>query len=632
MTLPSLPLPPSSSARRASLVFASFPSVPISVPQYPEATLAPPFAHSGASTPTGATTPKPLKASESAVFAPSTLQDWAPSAGRPTHQAKYVHLPLQPQSGAWTGQTSFPNTQVKPSDLEHSLVRLLSPALFESFVTAENGRGSFKKYLTTTPRGSSTLDLWWDLKVLQGLGEKVRLSAGGIRDVYLQPEGENHVDMAPRLLEDTVLALRTMAGVPSRIATPAATLLNSLYANEFQSYIKHRLVEHAQVRLGGTELFSDAAGLGESFVLTNPRLQDSPIVLVSPAFCALTGYSADQIVGRNCRFLQGNATAPASVRSVRDAVRSGNGITQLLLNYKLDGTPFWNLLCVIPLRDERGDVTYFIGGQTNVSGTISNQSSSSTLAFLLTDTPATSTSSSNDLSPEVQSHALRRSAHEIADVDDSPVVKSRPAPPPAPASIHLSFDARSAKSGGKGKKLFGSLFGGGGSKRKSEKKEPASQLLGGAEQGFVEPAPLQERITEFATTYERVLMFRRTGREVLFATPEFLYCCGLQPMSRAQLDASPILHMDLLDLIEGKTSAEGRQARAALKAAIDGTKKVSVACRIRLRENKMFGVGFKRNKESSVFGVLHITPLTEASGDCAAFVAIFGPEPVKSSK
>lgn len=59
---------------------------------------------------------------------------------------------------------------------------------------------------------------------------------------------------------------------------------------------------------------------GESFVLSNPRLHDCPIVLASPAFCTLTGYSREEIVGRNCRFLQGEATAPEDVSAIRTAI------------------------------------------------------------------------------------------------------------------------------------------------------------------------------------------------------------------------------------------------------------------------------------------------------------------------
>ncbi|ORY83506.1 PAS domain-containing protein, partial [Leucosporidium creatinivorum] len=93
----------------------------------------------------------------------------------------------------------------------------------------------------------------------------------------------------------------------------------------------------------------------------NPRLRDNPIVLASEGFAALTGYDIDLIVGRNCRFLQGPGTAPTSVKRLHDALARGVGITSLLLNYRRDGTPFFNLLCMLPLKDSSGAVKYFLG-------------------------------------------------------------------------------------------------------------------------------------------------------------------------------------------------------------------------------------------------------------------------------
>ncbi|PWN24420.1 hypothetical protein BDZ90DRAFT_208071, partial [Jaminaea rosea] len=95
-------------------------------------------------------------------------------------------------------------------------------------------------------------------------------------------------------------------------------------------------------------------------------LPDAAIVLVSPGFVSTTGYNTKAIIGRNCRFLQGPSTAPESVQRIRDALNAGRSCTEVLLNYRRDGTPFFCLLSIIPLRDAAGQVCYFIGGQTNV--------------------------------------------------------------------------------------------------------------------------------------------------------------------------------------------------------------------------------------------------------------------------
>ncbi len=105
---------------------------------------------------------------------------------------------------------------------------------------------------------------------------------------------------------------------------------------------------------------------------TNPRLRDHPIVLVSEGFSKVTGYSARSIVGRNCRFLQGPATSPEAVDRVRQALNKGETATNLLINYRRDGTAFFNLLCIMPLRDSTGQISYFLGGQVNVTSFLSS--------------------------------------------------------------------------------------------------------------------------------------------------------------------------------------------------------------------------------------------------------------------
>ncbi|KAF8320538.1 PAS domain-containing protein [Cantharellus anzutake] len=156
------------------------------------------------------------------------------------------------------------------------------------------------------------------------------------------------------------------------LSSPQQYLLESMYSNEFQSFVKQRLIEQAEVKLGRHKV-ANADGLGDCFCLTNPRLPDHPIVLVSDGFNAVTGYPRSQIVGRNCRFLQGPGTSPESVQRIRDALNRSEACTELLLNYRRDGTPFYCLLCIIPLRDHNGNLVYYIGGQTNVTSVFAEE-------------------------------------------------------------------------------------------------------------------------------------------------------------------------------------------------------------------------------------------------------------------
>lgn len=145
------------------------------------------------------------------------------------------------------------------------------------------------------------------------------------------------------------------------LCAPQRELLQRLFANEFQHYVRFRLVEDASARLGHSILTeADNHGIGDAFVLTDPHRPDGPIVFVSRGFEHVTGYPADEIIGFNCRFLQGRATAPESVARIRTTVAAGEGSTTVLLNYKRDGTPFQNLLSIIPLYGLDGSITHFV--------------------------------------------------------------------------------------------------------------------------------------------------------------------------------------------------------------------------------------------------------------------------------
>ena len=102
-------------------------------------------------------------------------------------------------------------------------------------------------------------------------------------------------------------------------------------------------------------------------VVTDPTQDGNPIVLANEAFLKMTGYSGDEVLGRNCRFLQGADTDPAVIAELRDAVAARREITVEILNYHRDGRPFWNQLLVSPVFNDAGDVTNFFASQIDVT-------------------------------------------------------------------------------------------------------------------------------------------------------------------------------------------------------------------------------------------------------------------------
>jgi PAS domain S-box-containing protein len=105
-------------------------------------------------------------------------------------------------------------------------------------------------------------------------------------------------------------------------------------------------------------------------LLTDPSMPGHPIVYANRAFLKLTRYNLDEVIGRNCRFLQGSDTDPTAVQRIREAIADGLEIHQELLNYRKDGSPFWNELFMTPLTDEEGRITYFLGSQLDVTARV----------------------------------------------------------------------------------------------------------------------------------------------------------------------------------------------------------------------------------------------------------------------
>jgi PAS domain S-box-containing protein len=104
-----------------------------------------------------------------------------------------------------------------------------------------------------------------------------------------------------------------------------------------------------------------------SIVITDPNQPDDPIVYVNPAFERTTGYAAEEVLGRNCRFLQRQDRAQPALEELKAAVCEGRHCTVVLRNYRKDGTLFWNELSIYSVRDEDGRMTNFVGVQNDVT-------------------------------------------------------------------------------------------------------------------------------------------------------------------------------------------------------------------------------------------------------------------------
>lgn len=102
-------------------------------------------------------------------------------------------------------------------------------------------------------------------------------------------------------------------------------------------------------------------------LVTDPRQPDNPIVFANDAFLRLTGYGRSEVMGRNCRFLQGPQTDLQAIQRLKTAIASGQDIAIDILNYRKDGTPFWNALYISPVVDEKNGLLFFFASQVDLT-------------------------------------------------------------------------------------------------------------------------------------------------------------------------------------------------------------------------------------------------------------------------
>ena len=130
-----------------------------------------------------------------------------------------------------------------------------------------------------------------------------------------------------------------------------------------ESDITERKQVEEELRLRDRAMGAAAEGI----VISDPNQADNPVIYVNDGFERLTGYSRQEVLGRNCRFLQGEGTDPTALQQIRDCIRERRDCLVELLNYRKDGSSFWNRLSIAPLCDDKGRLTHFVGVQSDIT-------------------------------------------------------------------------------------------------------------------------------------------------------------------------------------------------------------------------------------------------------------------------
>ncbi|KUJ16946.1 uncharacterized protein LY89DRAFT_616615 [Mollisia scopiformis] len=203
--------------------------------------------------------------------------------------------------------------------------------------------------------------------------DEVTQTLASIHNTYTSPEAPRQVNISHHLIKRVSADIRqsTQFTLPTldSIFINAQEHVEKLLASDiYPRFVKHQVTAQATMALADhRERFQ---GLGDCFCLTDPTIADNPITFASDGFVSVTGYTRKDIIPRNCRFLQGEQTDSQSTKRLRASIDSCEETVELLLNYRKNGDPFWNLLYVSPLLNERGEVSFFLGGQINCSTTI----------------------------------------------------------------------------------------------------------------------------------------------------------------------------------------------------------------------------------------------------------------------
>ncbi len=171
----------------------------------------------------------------------------------------------------------------------------------------------------------------------------------GILTVHLPPGdtlGDRLVDMLTELADDIGFTLHSL-----QIAREREQAITRLREQEAELFQKTRAVDEAPIGI----------------VITDPQEDDNPIVYANDEAAALTGYTRAEMLGRNCRFLQGEHTDPAKREAIRRAIDAREPISIDIRNYRKEGTEFWNHLEIAPVENGKGEVINFVGFQQDIT-------------------------------------------------------------------------------------------------------------------------------------------------------------------------------------------------------------------------------------------------------------------------
>ncbi|KNF04132.1 hypothetical protein PSTG_02836 [Puccinia striiformis f. sp. tritici PST-78] len=555
----------------------------------------------------------------------SMPRDMMPTISNSTETTVAADAPLDVMYGKEL--TSYPHQTIIEEEMKASLLSLLSIQSFTYMLSKPETRNVFRDWLVIQG-GEEKLDRWTQESRINQLHVEAQQSARQLLQHYRENDekrdGRTSSDL-DRLNSDAIKEAVNLAHSSQVLSESRQYLMQSLYNDTFKQFITSKLLEITKMKLRSGVDENTCEGLGDSFCVSNPRLRDNPVVMVSPSFSPVLhrhsdaskiGHERNSIIGKNCRFLQGPGTSPQSIQRLRLALKQGLPCVELLLNYKADGTPFYCLLSIIPLFDEKGFLSYYIGGQINVTDELRNNEIMALISQTNSD-PAEITSA--DFSRSPSTIADRRKSRKVATID-SALLNSLSSSMGSQAS-ESTLGIKPKPSRNRSLNWFSSLM-------KQEKENVDVRFTKPDDRREFQGSTLRDSLSAFQSTYSRLILFNKSTRTIIFVTPAALNFLGLPSDTIEETYSSALLHRDFLDLVENcKTTRKTAVSKKTLKKIISNNASASFQCELcwsYTMDDQSTRILLKHTKKVHVAetSVVHLTPLIDETGNCASYVAV----------
>ncbi|GAA5842501.1 hypothetical protein JCM3766R1_002609 [Sporobolomyces carnicolor] len=320
------------------------------------------------------TLPDSLDSSDS-IFSPAVSEPPPPSPRMAVvNDSRRVSVKALPPLSRHQGPIA-PSSVVRwkvDNEKEYELSQSVGKDVFEDALQDKNLIKEFQEYFAAHRGNASLLNLYIDLRSFSVQSTKLRSTASMILSTYFNEYSPSRLQLPISLRGPIIHSLTPLSSTLLSLETAEQDLFSKIHQEHFEGFTQERLVGMgvewlAQANQDKVDVDWSQRGLGSAFCLTNPRLMDNPMILVSDGFARMTGYATNEIVGLNCRVFQGPSTAQASYLAIRDAVHGERPITKLVLNYRRNGEPFYNLIQIMPIKNLIGEVQFFLGGVADVT-------------------------------------------------------------------------------------------------------------------------------------------------------------------------------------------------------------------------------------------------------------------------